>query len=378
MGGEPAPPRVSAATVESVSPRAPRRPSSGRLRAVRIACASCALLLLGVVLVLALSTPGAPAAGPASASARPAPAHAAARRPPAIRAAAEAPCGPATPGVVAAVAGEAAERIYRTEIASSEVAADRRQVESYAPLLQALRSGSRAGVQAAVTALVYSGTHIVRLRVSAGGHVLSDVGGPYIIAPVRGTISTGAGARATYVLSVQDDLGYVKLEDRFLGLPMLLRGSSGAVPVEGVIPAAGIPASGPVRRNGISYEAWSFDGEAFPAGRLQVTILVRLPAGAASVGCARARMLERAAIAQRTWQRFVAIGAGPGAYVGTAASLTHSLVYVRRGSQLLAGSQGPGPAQMPDSGALRWRGSPWSIASFPAGGGVRVYLLAHT
>ncbi len=46
----------------------------------------------------------------------------------------------------------------------------------------------RAAVKAAVTTLVFSHTHIVRLRVSRGAELLADVGGPYILAPVGGTL----------------------------------------------------------------------------------------------------------------------------------------------------------------------------------------------
>lgn len=374
--------------MDRVSPRTPRRPLSvlRSSRFLRIACPPCALALLAVLLLLGLTTHGTTAAhartggsvtaAPGAAGSAPGSAVPGGASASAIAATAEAPCGTAGALEAAAVAGVAAERVYAKELASSEVSADRRQIESYAPLSDALRSGNRSAVQSAVTALVYSGTHIVRLRVTSGGRVLSDVGGPYIIAPVRGTISSGGRALASFVFSVQDDLGYVKLEDRFIGVPLLLRTSAGRVPVEGVIPAQGIPSNGPVRFHGGAYEAYSFNGAAFPSGALRITILVPVPAGAATLGCGRVRMLERVAVAQRTWQRFAAIGAGAVSFLPTAASLTGAEVYVRAGSTQLAGS-GAGPSHLPDSGTLRWRGSLWQVGSFSAGSGVRVYLLAH-
>ena len=97
----------------------------------------------------------------------------------------EAPCGPAAAAAATRTVRVAAERIYELELASREVRADRRQVQGYAPLLRALAAGDQAAVLSAVTSLVYSHTHIVRLRVTRGNTVVADVGGPYIIAPVE-------------------------------------------------------------------------------------------------------------------------------------------------------------------------------------------------
>src|SRR5271167_1058774 len=149
-----------------------------------------------------------------SASARDTPATAAATP----GAQASAGCGTAAPEVLAKTAGAVATQIYAGETGSSETHADQRQVEGYAPLLGAVANGEAAAAKAAVTSLVYSGTHIVRLRVLKGTTLLADVGGPYILAPVGGTLRLHGRAIGRYVLSVQDDLGYVKLETRYVGL----------------------------------------------------------------------------------------------------------------------------------------------------------------
>ena len=62
--------------------------------------------------------------------------------------------------------------------------------------------------------------HIVRLRVERGGHVLADVGGPHVTAPVSGMLRAHGRTLGRYVMSVQDDLGYVKLVTRFIGAPI--------------------------------------------------------------------------------------------------------------------------------------------------------------
>src|ERR1700722_5111584 len=139
------------------------------------------------------------------------------------------------PEVLAYAAGTVAQRIYAAEVRSSETMADKRQIEGDGPLLSAVESGEPGAIEAAVHTLVFSHTHIVRLRVTRGSHVLSDIGGPYILAPVSGTLRSHGRTIANFVFSVQDDLGYVKLVARFIGAPLILRTSSGPVPVEGLL-----------------------------------------------------------------------------------------------------------------------------------------------
>jgi len=159
-------------------------------------------------------------------------------------------------------------RIYANELASSEVFNDKRQVERYGPLLSALESRNRAAIVAAVTSLVYSHTHVVRLRVTRGREVLADVGGPQILAPVGGPLRRNGNTLGHYVLSVQDDLGYVKLVSRFIGVPLVLSSRSHALAIEGAVsPGPGtIPAHGPVSYRGTRYQAFSFPEQAFPRG----------------------------------------------------------------------------------------------------------------
>ena len=58
-----------------------------------------------------------------------------------------------------------------------------RRVQANAPLLRAVAKRDPAATRAAIAALLHQ--HIVRLRVSAhDGRLLSDVGGPYVLAPV--------------------------------------------------------------------------------------------------------------------------------------------------------------------------------------------------
>ena len=49
---------------------------------------------------------------------------------------------------------------------------------------------------------------------------MADVGGPDIIAPISGTSVSKGKTVGSFVMSVQDDLGYVKLVSRFIGVPI--------------------------------------------------------------------------------------------------------------------------------------------------------------
>ena len=51
----------------------------------------------------------------------------------------------------------------------------------------------------------------MRLRVSAGGKLLSDVGGPYVLAPVTRAAAAARPHDRQLVLSIQDDEGYLRL-----------------------------------------------------------------------------------------------------------------------------------------------------------------------
>ncbi len=288
-------------------------------------------------------------------------------------------CGPATGKTLAASAGLVATRIYKRELASTGVRADQSQVEMNTPLLSALASGNRAAVKEAVTRLVFSGTHIVRLRVTRGGVVLADVGGPYILAPVGASLRFQGRTVGSYLLSVQDDLGYVKLETRFIGLPLILLQGSRRVPLEGTLPGpASIPEHGSVSSGGKSYEAFSFKATAFPSGPLRISLLIPVPASLAANSCAQIKVSELGGIARRLWRRFALAQAAPLVFIHSVQSLIGGLGYVRSSSGQLAGSTQPGPRRLPDGGTVSYRGVTYGVSSFSArsaGTPVRVYML---
>ncbi|HXR28295.1 MAG TPA: hypothetical protein VN772_01870 [Solirubrobacteraceae bacterium] len=305
-----------------------------------------------------------------------------ASRPPstvAAQAPAEAPCAAGAPAAVAQAAGLVAMHIYELELASPEVRADQRQVEAYGPLLSALAAGDRAAVSEAVTSLVYSHTHVVRLRVTRGATVLADVGGPFILAPVGGPLRAGGRTVGRYLLSVQDDSGFVKLEQRYVGDALLMRIGSRVLPVEGALgPAAGaLPERGPASYHGAGYEIYTLDTVAFPSGTLKISLLVPQP-GASTAGCRALAVSELDRVGERIWRRFALVSAPPSAFVHSVSSLTGALAYVRSGARQIAGSTQPGPPRLPVSGNVRYHGLTYDVCSFAAStpsGPVRVYQL---
>lgn len=327
---------------------------------------------------LALAACGGSGSGTGASSSRPALGEGSASAP--ARSASGPPCGRAAREVFAASVGLVARRIYKRELDGPGVRADRRQVETYAPLLKALGGGSRAAVRAAVTSLVYSHTHVVRLRVTRSAAVLADVGGPYILAPVAGVLSLGGRTVGHYLLSVQDDLGYVKLETRLIGVPLVLYRGSERVPLEGTVTAssASIPVHGSVAYGGASYDVYSFTAQAFPRGRLRISLLVPASGSAAGESCEQIKLAELDAIAERIWRRFRLAGAPPAQYVQSIRSLTGGLAYVRVGSRQIAGITEPGPPRLPTEGTVSYRGVRYAVTSYladTAAGRARFYQL---
>jgi hypothetical protein len=304
-------------------------------------------------------------------------------------------CGSAAPEALAQTVGWVAKQIYEGEVSSPETVKDRHQVESYAPLLRAVASGEKAAVKAAVTSLVYSHTHIVRLRVSRGSKLLADVGGPYVLAPLSGTLRLHGRTVGHYILSVQDDLGYVKIETHYIGAPLSLRTGPKGVPAKGVpakevpaddVPVAGllapgpatIPEHGPVTYRHVIYHAYSFNASAFPSGTLRISVLVPLPAGLSRKSCAAIRNSELATVARRVFGRLALAHVSFSTGVELVGTLTRGLFYVRAGSRQLAGSTRPGPARLPLSGSVSYRGASYEVFSFRAPGSVgmtRIYAL---
>ncbi len=151
------------------------------------------------------------------------------------------------------------------------------RVERNAALLAAVAQRQPAATEAAIKALLNQ--HIVRLRVyGRAGELLGDVGGPYVLAPVHGTLRSGGRTIGTFVLSVQDDEGYEKLAKRLEGLDVLVYMNGQIVKNSlGPVSWADVPANGSYTYRGRRYRVFTVDARAFPSGPLLIRMLVPEP-----------------------------------------------------------------------------------------------------
>lgn len=283
-------------------------------------------------------------------------------------------CGTAGSEATLAVYTAAAMRIYEGENRGTEVSEDAAHVRESAQLLNALASGHGAAVREAVHAIVYTPHwHIVRLRVLRHGQLLADVGGPYIVAPVSGTLRLRGRTLGSYVMSVQDDVGYVKLVTRFIGAPVdLYRGAPLMGTLQPAPPHAATTSS--VQVAGRAYAERTLTLNAFPAGTLQASLFAPQPGPALDgQSCAAVTLAAWGGIVRHIAARFHPLAPHYQDLADVVRAVTGGLVYVREGSRKLVG--GARPAALPDSGTVSYRGRVWPVYSWSPAPHVRIYFL---
>jgi hypothetical protein len=294
-----------------------------------------------------------------------------------------APCGTAADGTLSTVLGEVGERLYRGELSrTGSVATAIASVTSSTTLARAMAAGDPVATQAAVTGIVYNHLHIVRLRVIHDGRVLSDVGGPFVLAPLEGDIRLNGRVVGRYVLSIQDDLGYLLLSGRLAGMQVVMR-AKGRQFMSSVRPAPPtIPERGALTLGGVTYVIHTIDATAFPSGPLQIHLLVPLPSQPfGSRTCFQIKVAALGEVGMHISRRYVLSPSNYSAYITVAKDLTGAQVLIREGSRQLAGSIRRAPQRLPDSGRVSVHGQSYGVFSFyahtAAGGPIRVYLLVR-
>lgn len=285
-------------------------------------------------------------------------------------------CGLASAAAITAVDRTVAERIYRGELSSHATSVDVAHITGSRELLSALAHSDQQAVYAAVHKIVYTPHwHIVRLLVTTkGGHALADVGGPYIIAPVHGVLKFKGKAVGRFVMSVQDDLGYMKLITRFVGVPVDLY-AGGSFVMGTLQPAPSSVSSGATfTRAGATYRELVLRPLAFPDGTLKVAMFIPTPARPVTArSCAEVRARAWSEVIGHIAARFHPLSASYGGLVGTLRGSTGGMAYVREGPRVLAGPASP--KRLPSSGTITFRGRSWFVASWSPQPAVRVYLL---
>jgi hypothetical protein len=173
----------------------------------------------------------------------------------------------------AAVLGRIGERIYEEEADSPYVAATVRRMEATAEFRKAVAAHDVTATRKAIVGFFAAHIHVVRVRVIVDGKLLYDLGGPHVLAPVRGTLREGGKIVGRFSMAIQDDAGYLRLAHLFTGAQVLMR--TGAGQVAGTLSPgpASVPDRGTVSYKGRSYQAFSFTGTAFPSGPLRISLL---------------------------------------------------------------------------------------------------------
>jgi hypothetical protein len=186
-------------------------------------------------------------------------------------------CGASSEETLVNTLSRVASQIYAGE-AGQRTLPQVRRVQTDQPLLQAVAARDPAATRRAIESLLNQ--HIVRLRVSAAGQLLGDVGGPYVLAPVQADLRLGGRRIGSFVLSIQDDEGYLRLAKRLAGLdvlmymnpthPQLVKNSLGPAPG----PA---PESGSYEYRGRRFRVFTIHADAFPSGPLKIQVLIPIP-----------------------------------------------------------------------------------------------------
>jgi len=169
--------------------------------------------------------------------------------------------------------GHIGERIYQEELHSPDVTATLRHLEGSTEFQRAVAAGNATGTRAAIIGFFGQHIHVVRVRVMVGSKLLVDEGGPFVLAPIHGTLRSGGRVVGHFEMAIQDDAGYLKLAHLFTGAEVLMR--TGSHQVMGTLSPgpATVPDRGEVTYRGRAYQAYSFVGEAFPAGPLRISLL---------------------------------------------------------------------------------------------------------
>jgi hypothetical protein len=239
-----------------------------------------------VAIAVAAAWPG--AAAPASASAGPG----------------TRPCGSATDGTYLSTAFAVASRISEGERSSGGVTRALAYVEADTVLANAVADDDLATVDSEVrTIVIQNHDHIVRLRVLRDGRLLDDVGGPLVLSPVTGSLRVDGRVVGSFVLSVQDDLGYRGLVERLADAHIVIRYQGETIMTDiAAVPAAALPARGSVSIAGVRYLVESFHEARFPSGELDISLLWAAPTAASeSESCPQVAADYLAGVAERTY-----------------------------------------------------------------------------
>lgn len=146
-------------------------------------------------------------------------------------------------------------------------------------LLAVVRSGSNARIRSYVNSRfrpVWYHWHVSRMRITRGSTTVIETGVPFVVDGPSTTLRDAHGrAIAQLQISIQDVIGFVRLNTRHGGVETVVRGR-GSADVRTSLPAAlkvKLPASGTVTIAGHRYDVASFHETGWRGEPLQIWIL---------------------------------------------------------------------------------------------------------
>jgi hypothetical protein len=170
----------------------------------------------------------------------------------------------------------AAQRQYARESTGPVARAQLRAIVGDRGLRAALASRNPGALRSYATSrfnAIWYHQHVSRLRIVRGGEVLLDLGVPFVVSGPQTTVSG-----ATVQISIQDEIGFVRLVHRHYPMDVVVRGV-GAAHVRTSLPAAlalRLPARGNVVIAGHRYVVRSFGRTALGNEPVQIWILERI------------------------------------------------------------------------------------------------------
>jgi hypothetical protein len=184
-------------------------------------------------------------------------------------------CAPTPAQTAIDAIGETAKRIYHQEQSGAATRAVVHDFEDSRPFQEAVAGDNPAATRAVIVKFFEGTLHVVRVRATLGEKLVADVGGPHVLAPIRGDVrDTHGRVVGHFLLSVQDDLGYVILAQRFAGVQVFLYENKLALLGSSSPAPPSIPKHGEMLFDGMLYHTYSFTAEAFPKGPLEVSLLI--------------------------------------------------------------------------------------------------------
>jgi hypothetical protein len=119
--------------------------------------------------------------------------------------------------------------------------------------------------------------HVSRMRIMRGSQTISTQGVPFVLPTIHTTMHAADGrSLGTVYVSMQDEIGFVRLMHREYPVQVVIRGSGGELRTSMYSAAfAKLPSSGSVRLGGQSYVVRSFHEPAWGGETVTIWILMR-------------------------------------------------------------------------------------------------------